>query len=282
MDPKLKRSIAIGMAAFALTGAALAANEQTVPENKPEAVNPARCNKGNKAYVYWAAKDQVFRFKYDPAQPIHPYPESLLTIGKHFDALQEIPPAPIPSEPLGCYGNPLRALQVPYINAFEAELFQKLAGRKFDRGVTAVGGFYALPTNYYESSVEERVFRKATNCWLRPSGIHECLLPNITGKKQPEYLVAHPLKIEKDLLPRHPQVSDVYVTVQLYGSFAPNGQKWLSAKSRILLFGNVSLESDFLLFPQEIDLLIPYYTGLIHYVLDAHIPDYKWSVTKAK
>jgi hypothetical protein len=84
------------------------------------------------------------------------------------------------------------------------------------------------------------------------------------------------------LLPKHPQVSDVYVSVQLYPSFAPNGQTWLSAKSRIILFGNVSLESDFLLFPQEIDLLIPYYSGLIRYVLEAHVPDYKWTVTKAK
>lgn len=282
MDQKLKRSIAIGMAAFAVSCAALAANKQTGSDKEPEAVNPARCNAGNKSYVYWAAKDQVFRFKYDPALPIHPYPESLLTIGKHFDARQEIPLAPKPLESLGCYGNPLRALQIPYMDSFEEELFQKLSGRKFDRGVTAVGGFYALPTNYYESSLDGRSFRKSTNCWQRTSGIHECSLANATGKEQTDYLIAHPLKIGKDLLPKHPQVSDVYVTVQLYGSFAPNGQKWLLAKSRILLFGNVSLESDFLLFPQEIDLLIAYYTSMIRYVLDAHIPDYKWSVSKAK
>ena len=245
-------------------------------------VNPAHCKTGNKAYVYWAAKDQVFRFKYDPALPIHPYPERLLTIGIHFDARQEIPPAPIPSEPLGCYGNPLRALQIPYMDAFEAELFQKLWRRNLVRRAAHISGFDALPTNYYEFSLQERLFRKSTDCWQRPSGIHECLLADGTKKERTDYKGAHPLKIEKELLPKHPEVSDVYFTVQLEGPLAPNGQAWMTAKSQILLFGNVNLQSDFLLLPQEIDLLIPYYSGLIRYVLDAHVPDYKWTAAKTK
>lgn len=277
----MKSAIEIGFFVTALLCAAIAADARADTESLTDQINPARCKTGNRAYVYWAAKDQVFRFKYDPAHPIHRYPESKLTVGMHFDAKQEIPPAPNPAEPLGCYGNPLRALEIPYMDAFDAELFQKLAGRKLDFGVR-MRGFYALPTNYFESSVQEKIFRGSNNCWKRTSGIHECLLVNAIGKERTDYDITHALRIGKDLLPKNAQVSDVYASISLLGPLAPNGQKWLAVDSKILLFGNVLLESNFRIFSQEIDLLIPYYSGLIRYVLNAHVSNYQWTSSKTK
>jgi hypothetical protein len=265
---------------------AQAASTTSAPSDAAELsppVNPAKCKTGDKAYVYWAAKDQVFRFKYDPALPIHPYPESLLTRGMHFDARQEIPPAPDPSEPLGCYGNPLRALQIPYMAAFDAELFQKLAGRKLDRLTAGPRGFYALPTNFYANGDDGKLFRGSKDCWQRSSGVHECLLANPMGKDRTDYSISHAFRIDKNLLPKHPQVSDIYFVVwNDAASGVRSGQNGKVVDSRIYLFGNVFLESSFRIFPQEIDLLIPYYSGLIRYVLDAHVPDYKWTATKTK
>lgn len=277
----MKKAIGIGIATAVLHCAAFSADAPANTQKLTDPVNPARCKTGNKAYVYWAAKDQVFRFKYDPKKPLYPFAEKETT-GIALEAKLEVPAAPNPSEPEGCYGNPLRAMQVPYMDAFDAQLFQQLAGRKLEFGVRK-RGFYALPTNYYKFNLEESLFLKSKNCWQRLSGIQECSLANTTEKEPAEYLIAHPLKIGKDFLPKHPQVSDVYVTVQLtYRPLAPNGKKWLTADSRILLFGNVSLESSFDLFANEIDLLILYYSGLIRYVLDAHVPDYRWTTTNSQ
>jgi hypothetical protein len=41
----------------------------------PLPVDPARCSKGDKKYIYWAAKEQVFRLRFDPDLPVYAIPD---------------------------------------------------------------------------------------------------------------------------------------------------------------------------------------------------------------
>ena len=94
----------------------------------PMPVDPARCSKGDKKYIYWAAKEQVFRLPFDRQIPIYAIPDGDLT-GQSLRARKEIPPPPDPNEPEGCYGNPLRGLSMPYFQQFSKSLPFEL-GRK--------------------------------------------------------------------------------------------------------------------------------------------------------
>ena len=74
---------------------------------------------GDKKYVYWAAGEQVFRFRFDPAIPLRPLSVYREVAGMHLKAAEEIPPPSDPKELEGCYLNPFRAGNVPYMREFE-------------------------------------------------------------------------------------------------------------------------------------------------------------------
>src|SRR6185436_11956811 len=90
----------------------------------------------------------------------------------------DIPPAPAPNEPEGCYGNPLRGGEVPYIDRHGAELFHKLANRKIDSVYGWKYRYFALSERLLNSSDNElykKLYERKDNCWQRLSGIFECM-----------------------------------------------------------------------------------------------------------
>ena len=245
---------------------------------KPPPFDPVNCKAGDKKYVYWAARDQVFRFKYDPKETLYPLPESQ-AVGTTLKAKKEVPPAPVPSEPEGCYGNPLRAFSMPYMQTFVGSLFRKVVGR--DLG-SAEGGFFAGSLDRYGLHTN-KLFLESTNCWTRESGIEECLLNNAVGKRKEDYTVTHEFRIRKQLLPKHQEVTDIYFS--LWNDAAASVDSGRNGKALISsfdLYGGVRFENSIRIFPNEIDLLVPYYSGLIRYVLDAHVNDYQWVRNETK
>ena len=100
----------------------LAGAPKEAPQPKP--FDPTLCKGGENGYVYWAARDQVFKFRFDPALPLYPRLGRIVMRGEVVAAgMTEIPPAPDPSAPEGCFGNPLRGRSVPYMREFSDKLF---------------------------------------------------------------------------------------------------------------------------------------------------------------
>jgi hypothetical protein len=185
----------------------------------PEAFNPTRCKTGNKSYVYWAAGSQVFQFKYNPTEPIYPIAESD-SVGITLDAKREVPPAPNPKEPEGCYGNPLRAGGMPYISTYAGELFHKVTGRKIDIGTAGVRGYGAIPSGLRNTGLNRLAklwFSESKICWKRTSGMDECIPVNSVDKD--DYKRSHFFKIEKRMLSKHSQVEDVYFVMKGVSEF---------------------------------------------------------------
>ena len=48
------------------------------------------------------------------------------------------------------------------------------------------------------------------------------------------------------------------------------------------IYGGVRLGIGFRLFPEEIDFMVPYFSGLINYLVQAHLPSYNWMPINAK
>jgi len=256
----------------------VASTESTAPAPKPPPFDPATCKAGDKNYVYWAARDQVFRFQYNPKEPLYPLPESQ-AVGTTLKAKREVPPAPVPSEPEGCYGNPLRAFSVPYMQTFVGSLFRKIVGR--DLG-SVEGGYFAGSLDRYRLHTN-KLFLESTNCWVRDSGIEECLLSNAADKQKEDYTVTHEFRIRKQLLPKHREVPDIYFSIwNDAAASVDSGRNGKALISSFDLYGGVRFENSIRIFPNEIDLLVPYYSELIRYVLDAHVTDYRWAGNETK
>ena len=100
--------------------------KKPVPVLVPQlpAVDPTKCKSGDSKDIYWAAGDKVFRFKFDPNEPLHPLPDKNEWGNVQVSGGEDVPAAPMPSEPLGCYGNP--DIKTPNIDrlAREGMLFE--------------------------------------------------------------------------------------------------------------------------------------------------------------
>ena len=270
----------VGAALLVASGAMAQVAQPLAPEAKrshadlPESFNPSRCKHGDKRYVYWAAGDQVFRFKFDPAVPLRSTAESELT-GVRLNAKREVPPAPDPTETEGCYRNPLRAGVVPYMDKFDAQLFQSIVGRKLQTSFWAIRELQAVPKNWDASLNLGQLHwqRVQHTCWMRAPGFHECLLSS--GTSRTDFSVSHLFKIEAKNLPTYPQSNDIFFVLRndAASGHLPNGKE---AYSVMQIYGGVRLGIGFRLFPEEIDFMVPYFSGLINYVVQAHLPDYKW------
>lgn len=244
--------------------------------------NPERCKTGKKGYVYWAARDQVFKFRYDPTKPVYPRTGNPNVVG-----MEDIPPAPVPSEPEGCYGNPLRGGGVPYMRHHGAELFHDLTGREIN---TAAGGgglhaHFAIRERRLlladDNELNKKMFLSGNNCRPRKSGIVECEISK--GTKEDDYHT-QALKIESKLIFKDAnEARDIYVIVYAdtvsHLSLEKHGK---AIRSSFDLYKSVRLHDSFRIFPNEIDLLIPYYRGMIRYVMDAHVLGYQWQLPKTK
>lgn len=260
--------------------------QEYIGTSKP--FNPTSCKTGDKKYVYWAAKDQVFRFKFDPKEPLYPrgWWVNDTRLSSHWQ--KEVPPAPMPTEPEGCYGNPLRAGLVPYMSVMADTEYLKLFGPRPTSGKDAYGrivptfsrnenGFSAnryltKSSLYAESSHKNQMIGK--DCWQRSPEIWECLIAKGTDRN--DYTINRAIKIENILSPEHAGTRDLYVSILHDVPSMVNRSNGLSAQSQISLFEVVLLTTNIRIFPNEIDKLKPYHLWLVRYVLDAHIPGYKW------
>jgi hypothetical protein len=242
--------------------------------------SPRQCRSGDRKYVFWAARRQVFRFPFDERQPIFPRTGADSALVGRVPGLEEISAAPAPTEPEGCYGNPLRGGDVPYMPQFAAQLFAQVMGRPM--GINPGGRAwtrrqYAMD-NLIEaranatSAARERAFRTGRDCWTRSPGIHECL--GAAAVSRADYRSGHVLKIDQHLLVSAGALAGP-VYVYLLPTFRPG--EMTSAMSTIVVFGSVQLDDDFELFPHEINALPRYYAGLIQYLAGARVPGYQWN-----
>ena len=250
-------------------------------------VDPARCKTGDKRFVYWAARDQVFRFRFDPSLPLYPRTGRDGEGGQAVMGYADIPPAAVPGEPEGCEGNPLRGGAVPYMRGHGAALFRRLAGREINLATDARPwghGYFALPRRLDGQDDNRRYaewFRGKRACWTHASGIVECM--DGTKPDPADFRSAHVLKIEGRLVaePATPAPEALYVLLgrdaQTDLSRDKNG---FAVQGGFDLYGSVRLLDTIRLFPAEIDLLVPYYRGLIQYLHQAHVPGYRWAVRK--
>jgi len=257
----------------AASGQAVAEDGRTT--ELPVPLAPARCKSGDKRFIYWAAGDQVFRFRFDPKIPLHVSQER-----EQWPAWvatnKEIPPARDPKEPEGCYDNPLRAGNVPYMKGFSEIHFKKVIGRKLDSG----GGM----TRYYAEERRRQAFprnlsdkkllERGHDCWVRNSGVQECLISK--GNDRDDYSISRAMKIDKSMLSKQREIDDLYLTMYQDAAAGRHGNGYV-IENEYSLFAYVRLTSSFRLFPEEIDLLVPFYRGLVGYIIDAHLPHYKWS-----
>jgi hypothetical protein len=241
----------------------------------PVPVDPARCAKGDKKYIYWAAKDQVFRFPFDPNLPVYAIPDRDLS-GQALRARKEIPPPRDPKEPEGCYGNPLRGLGMPYFTEFAKRVYRNLMGRPqrpSASGIYFSGRASASQTEFgtgFWPGLGVRALQDRPHCTTRASGIHMCLMNN--NQDPNAFASAHVYVIPRAMLPSYAGNKDIPITVQnTLGS-----HKWVYAESNFKLFDNVLIRLNPEILPGEIDAMVSYLANLIRYVIDGHVPDYDW------
>ncbi len=239
----------------------------------PVPVDPARCSKGDKKYIYWAAKEQVFRFPFDPNLPVYAIPDRDLS-GQALRARQEIPPPPDPKEPEGCYGNPLRGLSMPYFSDFSARIYEEFTGRPAKSGYYYGGNANAWETEFgpgFWPGNSERAFKKRPHCRTRDSGLQICLVNK--DQDLSTFNPAHVYGIPRSMLPSYVGNKDVrFLALTTLGP----SSEFVAIESYFKLFGNVLIMLTPTLKPSEIDVMISYHGKLIQYVIDAHIPDYDW------
>jgi len=263
--------------------AAIPGQFHEVPFGEP--VNPDRCKSGKKGYIYWAAREHVFAFRFDPTKPVYPRSGNPNVVTDVF-----IPPAPDPTEPEGCYGNPLRGSDMPYMWDHSAQLFEKMAGRRIQ--TDGMHSFVAIRDQLQlrddGNELNRKMFFKGKDCQLRKSGMMECQI----SVGQPEEYNTQVFKIESKLLFNDlKEGHDIYALIHAdtashvfwKNSKAPSGelQNGKALESTINLYSAVRLRDSFRLFPHEVDLLIPYYRSMIRYIADAHVSNYSWTPIKA-
>jgi hypothetical protein len=245
-----------------------------------EPFDPSRCTSGRKGYVYWAARNQVFAFPFDPAKKVYARSRNPNNY-QH----QDIPPPADANEPEGCYGNPLRGGSVPYMKAYSAKVFEQIIGRSI---TTTFGHWnshsqFAIPDERHlkddSNELNKRLFLKAKDCQQTASGMIECHVDTGEG----EAYTTEILKIDSSLLfSASESHHDVYLSVV---ADIPSHMS-LKAYGRVLdssidLYDSVRLQDSFRVFPGEVDRLIPYFKSMIRYITAARVEDYRWKTVNA-
>ena len=242
-------------------------------------VDPARCKYGDKSYIYWAANKEVFRFKYrtDPRDKTYPMGSYRYSDGTPILSSLEVPPPPDPSEPEGCYLNPIRGGDIPYMNNVIVETFHKVWGRSIGQrtswaqgqGAITEEGKRAAPTRM----PGEKLFNKSTRCTYRKSGIRECIVSVPNSK-----ITTWVLKIDANKLPQQSSSRDIYIG--FWGALG-NLPSQITT-SGFGVFEYVGFNLSFFINYDELDGIIPFYSAIIQYMIDAHLPDYSWGKPSTK
>ncbi|TWO67780.1 hypothetical protein FN976_25690 [Caenimonas sedimenti] len=243
--------------------------------------DPEKCTSGDKRYVYWAARDKVFRFLYRADIPLYPRTGRNGENGIPIPGYMNVPPAPMPQEPEGCFGNPLRGGSVPYMRAFTEESFRRLVGRPLNISSDAawVHGHFAMSDHHLRDSRERSYrlrFEKQTQCRTLDADITECLLQRGSFDN---YRLSRALKIPGSLLyPAKTSVTDLHLLLRsdIASQVDPsiNGQV---VQSEVDLLGAVRLLNSFRIFPNEIKHIAPFLKGQIDRIHAAYVPSYLWT-----
>lgn len=250
----------------------------TPPPPGTPAVDPARCKKGDRNYIYWAAGDQVFRFKYRPEEPVYPI-ERLLNDWQKGT----FPKAPNPSEAVGCYDNPLRFGFVPYILSYEAEIFKKLTGREIDIEPLASHGAEAIPQRSLNDSGLQRhikdFFHKSTACKFILPEMVECIYKR--AYPESDYMKLRFYRVAGSHFSSDTPINDIYFSYDFdLAARFPRGKNPGTGKlieSSFDLYKTLRIDTGIRLFPEEIRIMPQYYQKMIDYVTQAHVPNYQWT-----
>lgn len=279
-------ALACGAALLALAPAAGPAQAATPFSERGvgEPFDPARCRHGSRRHVHWAAGSQVFRFAFNPALPVYARAPQDGVGGRAVMGLHEVPPAPDPREPEGCERNPLRGGWVPYMHHHANAVFRQLAGRDLEHDTAdrfLNNGFFAVPHRLRARDVNARNarwFAGLTQCVGRAAGALECMDAQAEGPQ--DFRKAHVVRLpgrEVFAGTRLPP-QDLFVLLQ-DDRGSPAGGVALGASFD--LYGSVRLLESWRLRPHEVDLLVPYYRGLVRYLAEAHVPGYRWRQGRA-
>lgn len=277
----------MGCVLAAWAAGAVAATTQTPPAGPAgDAFHPARCKGGDRRFVYWAAGDQVFRFRFDPKLPLHARAPQDGRDGQRVMGIEHIPPAPDAREPEGCLRNPLRGGAVPYMREHAQDLFRRLAGRELDLRTPDrfLGhGYFALPDRLRaddRNALHADWFAKRTECIERAGGLRQCRDARASGPD--DFKLAQVVRVPGKALvsgtPLPPQ--DLFVALQEDAATLVSPANGLAARSGIDLFGHVRLLNSWRLLPAEIELLAGFHRGLVRYIAQAHLPGYSWKTTQ--
>lgn len=268
-------------------GAAVQTQPADRASNPPRAFDPSTCKGGQKGYVYWAARDQVFKFRFDPTIPLYPRLDSVLSNGQTLEEIKEIPSAPDPSAPQGCFKNPLRGGEVPYMEEFSERLHLSIFGQSKNKTTSHVRRTYYSELNKGLERISSNEFRinainKISGCRLRNSGINEC--PTTNSNNFYDYSGNRMLLIKSHLISSNKNTPNV--ALSLWKPYHPkksitNGVT-IDMGGDFILFNSVYVYEAFVIWSNQIDLLIPYYSALIQYVTSAHVPHYAWTQAKAQ
>lgn len=246
-----------------------------------EPFDPSRCKSGRKGFLYWAARQEVFAFPYDGARKVYP--------SASVDPLyqQGIPAAADPTEPPGCFSNPMRGGELPLIQWHAMDSFCKVVGRPMNLLTNLVHiwqGYRSIAASQFkddQNAFNKKYFIAGAHCINRKSGVVQC---EIRGSNDPiRHQVNYVLKIPKDLVSATSAMSsDLYVVLSNDIAASVSPENGMAVRSSFDLYGAVRLRDSFRLSPDEVDLLVPYYRDLIAYVVDAHVPGYVWTSSNNK
>jgi hypothetical protein len=246
--------------------------------------DPSQCRHGSRRHVHWAAGSNVFRFPFDPANPVYARAPQEGLKGESVPGLREVPPAPDSTEPEGCERNPLRGGGVPYMRQHANALFRQLAGRDLEHDTAdrfLNNGFFAFPERLRaddRNARNARWFAERKQCVPRAQGALECMEAGAAGPQ--DFRKAHVVRLPGAQVFAGTRLPPQDLFVVLQDDLAPPGQG-VALGSSFDLFGSVRLLESWRLRPQEIDLLVPYYRGLVRYLADAHVPGYRWHPGRA-
>ena len=159
------------------------------------------------------------------------------------------------------------------------EVFRKLAGRDLDHGTadrSVHNGFFAFPERMRaddRNAFNARQFAQRTQCVDRAEGVRQCMDARSAGPQ--DFGIAHVLRLPGSAVFAGTRLPPQDLFIVLQADAAPHSAG-LALRSSFDLFGSVRLLESWRLQPGEIDLLVPYYRGLVRHLAEAYLPVFRW------
>ena len=239
-----------------------------------EPVDPSKCRFGDKRYVYWAANKHVFRFLFrsDPRDKIYPFGAFRFPDGTADPTSLVIPPPPDPTEPEGCYLNPIRGGSMPYGKHKIAQIFRYV----FDRGIIRTDGINAIVATFGSDANPQRKtsseiqYDKLRACQFMASRAIFCSINNYLPLFSGGYI-----KIDKSLL------DSSGVSRPIFVSYWSGREKMRYTETGFGVHDSVAVGLSFYLRSDELDGLVDFIKGIVQHIDNAYLPDYSWTKRSA-